>query len=77
MPMEHWHVRHFKGSGLADGKDECRSWSFRHFKGVVNGSRQQVPMYPEEVSFPRSWAEEYSAALSNLTRAVYPCDGHC
>lgn len=72
MPLEHWHVRHLKGSGLRDGfsLDPCRRTKTVSSIKLIAGERQHVTIEPEEVSFPRTWAAEYQAALDNLARTL-------
>ena len=70
MPVEHWHVRHLKGSGLADGAEGCRRANAVSAVLATDGVRRKVTVEPMEERFPRAWAEEYAAALENLTRTV-------
>ena len=70
MPLEHWHIRHFRGSGLVDGPDPCRRTSNLSSVLAVDNVRKRVTLPAEEATFPESWAAEYEAALGNFSLAV-------
>ena len=68
MPLEHWHVRHLKGSGLSDARDACRrTSSVPLIESDATGTRRHVRIEPDQVAFPAPWAAEYLVALANLT----------
>ena len=77
MPLEHWHVRHFKGGGLAYGlanqtgnDGPCRKSGAVSSVLATNGKRQRVLSTPEEDSFPSAWLVEYKEVLDRVTHAV-------
>ena len=75
MPLEHWHIRHFKGlegdeRGAAGTAMPCRKSSWVASVQAMHGVRRKVTIQPQEAPFPESWAAEYTKMLSNLTYLV-------
>ena len=75
MPLEYWHIRHLKGSGLAVDADRPATRSCRKAGPIsaviaVDGVRKRIQTTPDEDIFPVSWEGEYAMAISNLTRRV-------
>jgi hypothetical protein len=70
MPLEHWHVRHFRGEGLGhrDAESACRRPSpITAVLGAPGAGRRRVVVEPQETIFPQSWSAEYTTALGNLS----------
>ena len=59
MPLEHWHVRHFKGGGLGKDPMLCRHSVTMNAIQSIDGTRKHVTLQPMEVGFPLPWANEY------------------
>ena len=70
MPLEHWHVRHFKGGGLGKDPMLCRHTVTMNAIQSIDGTRKHVTLQPTEVGFPLPWANEYLSSLRNLTRRL-------
>lgn len=77
MPLEHWHVRHLKGSGLSQrnepgraAADACRKAGPIPTVLAAHGRRERVQVAPVEETFPATWATEYTFELARLARLL-------